>query len=263
MSSGLYPNELIINDETHWREWHPSAQGFGTGWIKPENVGYGATAKQFPKSLLLPWDEINRRAAEREANKTQLSHKILASGMKPLNQQNTNFCFANAPVNAARVLQMLNNQPYVELSPASLACRVTGFRNVGGFAGDVLEIMQTDGVMPASIWPVNAIDQRYNTKENWEQAKPFIIPEWITLEPENLQQRASLNVQDIGVCVAYGWWEHEVYGCDYLPDGTFRDWNSWGDYGDRGFFLVGGNKRYFADGVAALTIATGLSGDRQ
>ena len=252
--------ELVINDDTHWREYHPQIQGFGTGWEKAADVGYGATAEPFPDSLLLPWDEINRRAAEREATQTQLSHKIRAAGMKPLNQQNTNFCFANAPTNCVRILTLLANQPLVELSAASVGCTVTGFRNVGGWAKDALDVIRTKGIVPIQYWPLNAISQQYNTTANWAKAAPFKVDKWIVLEQGNLQQRASLNVQDIPVAVAYDWWGHEVTGCDYLPDGSFRDWNSWGPtYGDNGFFLVQGNRRVFADGIAALSVTGGLS----
>ena len=262
MTSPLYENELVIDDDTHEREWHPAANGFGTGWVKGTDEGYGSVCEPFPDELLLPWDEINRRAAEREATKTQLSHKIRAAGLEPLNQEQTNFCFANAPTNDVRVLAMLANQPNVELSAASVACLCTNFRNVGGWAKNALEIIRTRGIVPVEFWPVNAISRKYDTETNWRKAAPFKVDKWIVLEPGNLQQRASLNVQDIPVPVAYNWWGHEVLGCDYLPDGTFRDWNSWGkSYGDNGFFLVKGNRRIFADGLAALSLTTGISAD--
>lgn len=262
MTSPLYPNELVIDDDSHERHWSPTVNGFGTGWEKPDHVGYGAAAGEFPAELLLPWDEINRRAAEREASGNQLSHKIRRAGLKPSNQKQTNFCFTHAVVNNVRVLMMLANQKCPELSAASVACLVTNFRNIGGWARDPLNIIRERGVMPASLWPENAITRQYDTESNWKKAAPFKVDKWVTLEPGNLQQRASLNVQDIAVPVAYPWWGHEVLGCDYLPNGTFRDWNSWGeDWGDNGFVIIAGNKRNFSDGLACLSAAPGVAAD--
>ena len=268
MGAFLYPNELVITDRTSGRDIQSGQSAMGTGWEKPEFAGYGAVAKPFPQGMLLEWDDINQRARERQKSKSQLSNKILDYGLKTLNQGGTNFCFANAPYNLVRIMNMLANQPPIDLSAASVACKITGFRNVGGFAGDVLEYMSEYGMVPTALWPTNAISQKYDTSAAWSQASKFKVTDWIQLEIGNTQQLASLLVQDIPVAKAYQWFypgAHEITGVDYVVDdngnGMFRDWNSWSDsYSYKGFFVVSGrNRMRFDDGVACLSFAPGLA----
>lgn len=262
-SSLIYPRETIIDDSTPERLWHPKALGFGAGLVVPENIGYGAAVSDFPQSLLIARSEWQSRIAYREAQKRQLSWYIRTYGMKSLNQEQTEFCFANAPTNLCRILNMLANQPYVDLSAASVACLVTNFQNHGENAANVLEFISTIGIVPSEYWPTNAIDRRYNTKANWEKAKPFIIDKWWCLEPRNMDQLVSLLLQDIPVAVAFNWWGHEVTAVDAVwLDGSvaIRCWNSWGDsYGDNGFFILQGNRMYPDDSIAAWSFAPGLA----
>ena len=267
-SSLLYPNELVITDRTSGSVIQSGSSGVGTGWDKPESVGYGAAVKPFPPGLLLSWDEIKQRARERQKSKSQLSNKILDYGLTTLMQGGTNFCFANAPYNLVRIMNMLANQPPIDLSAASVACKITGFRNQGGFAGDVLDYMSQYGMVPTELWPTNAISRKYDTDSAWAAASKFTVTDWIQLEVGNTQQLASLNVQDIPVAKAYQWFypgPHEITGTDVVVDDngnvSFRDWNSWSEsYSYKGFFCVSGPRRMqFNDGVACLSFAPGLA----
>lgn len=267
MTSLILPGELIIDDDTKRIAWDQDIHGYGTGWEKPESEGYGATADEFPSSLLINPSEFQARIEEREATRTQLSHKMLTAGLKCKDQARTNFCFANAPVHCVEVLTVLNNQPYVELSAASVACRVTGFRNVGGWAKNALDIISSEGIVPVQYWPVNQINRQFNTKAIWRYASPFCVDKWTTGIPRNLNQVVSLLLQDVPVAVAFNWWGHEVTAYDAIwLNGriALRCRNSWGmGYGSSGFFILQGSKMYPDDVVAPLSIRVGMSADLQ
>ena len=262
-SSPLYPNELVIDDDTPEREWHPSVNGFGTGWVKPENAGYAANATGFIDGLSINPSDFQARIEQRESTQTQLSHKMIRAGLPCKNQASTNFCFANAPTHAVEILTVLQNQPLVILSAASVACIVTNFSNRGGWADDALGVIRERGVMPESVWPVNQISRRLDTDTNWKKAEPFKVDKWCTLQPKNMNQLASMLLQDIPVPVAFNWWGHEVTAYDAIwLNGrlAIRCRNSWGmEYGDKGFFVLQGSKMYFDDGIAPLSITAGLA----
>lgn len=265
-SSPLYDNEIIIDDDTSERMWSPKANGFGTGWEKEDpSKGYGAAAIQFPQSLAIDPSEFQARIAEREERKIQLSHLMLAAGLPCKNQKTTKYCWINAPVHAVEMLGVLANQPYVELSPASGGAVIKGFRNQGGWAKDALMFIQDRGIVPASLWPANAIDRRYDTDTNWAKALPYRVEKWLTGTPRNINQVASLLLQNIPVPVAYNWWGHQVTAYDAIWLGgklAFRCRNSWGmSYGSNGFFVLQGAKMVPDDIVAPLSIKTGLSAD--
>lgn len=266
MTSPLYENEIIIDDDTHERIWSPDANGFGTGWEKEDELeGYGAVAMPFPESLMINPSEFQARIEEREAQKRQLSHLMLKAGLPCKHQSDTNFCWINAPAHSMEVLGILANQPYVELSPASGACVIKGFRNQGGWAKDALMFIQERGLVPASLWPANAINRKYDTQDNWKQALPFRVAKWITGTPRNINQVASLCLQDIPVPVAFNWWRHEVTAYDVIwLNGriALRCRNSWGmGYGSSGFFILQGSKMYPDDIVAPLSVRVGKTVD--
>ena len=268
-SSLLYPGEIIIDEDTPNHILDALGIGFGTGWVKNESDGYGVAADDFPDGMLLPEQEIKDRIKEREANKNQLSHKMIAKGIPCKNQEDTWFCYVNAVAHCLEVMGVMANQPYVPLSAASVACQINGFtKYCGGFAGKALSVIQGIGILPEEYWPANSVDRSYNTKENWKKAVNYIVAKWCSLEPGNILQMASLNVQDIPGGVAYQWWPrgaHEVTSYDaIILDGeiAFRDRNSWGMQwtgGVNGFFIVRGQHARFDDGVACLSIGTGLA----
>jgi hypothetical protein len=147
------------------------------------------------------------------------------------------------------------NQPYVEFSNASVGGPVTGFKNVGGWGDDALNRLENDGVNETKDWPNNAIDKRYFTAANKQAAMNNRVADgWWKLEGGNIEQPASLVLQNIIVPVGYDWWGHEVYLCDLLWDGDFmfRIRNSWGDIPEfpNGFGVLKGRKMIPSDAVA-------------
>lgn len=254
----LYPRELIFDDSTP-DVAHDAPAGYGKGWPGLDPKGYSAVAQtDFPKDLLIPRNEWQARIEERESRGLQLSQRIIKAGLPCKDQASTNFCWANAPVHCVEVLRVAQNEPQVILSPASVACPITGFRNVGGWGTQALERIITDGCVPISKWPANAISRQYDTPEAREIARLYRVAKWLALTPRDLDQMVSLLLRDIPEAVAFNWWGHEVTAYDAVwVNGQIgiRCRNSWSmSYGHLGFFVLQGGKMLADDIVAPLTV---------
>lgn len=178
-------------------------------------------------------------------------HSYVAEGVGVHN------CWCNAPTHCIEILRVQQNEPMVILSPASVACPQTNFKNVGGWGKNALLQIIGHGAVPVDNWPANAIDRKYATKDNAALAMNYRVVKWADLTPRNTPQLISLLLRDIPVAVAYNWWGHEVTAYDAVwVNGQIgvRDRNSWGmSYGHLGFFVLQGSKMLADDAVAPMT----------
>jgi len=256
VTSILLPGELILDDDTP-DVAHAIPEGFGTGFMGRGFEGYGDTAADFPPELLIPRSEWQARITEKEANGTQLSTLMIAAGLPCKNQQSTNYCWANAPTHCLEIIRVLQNEPMIILSPASVGGPSTNFRNVGGWGKTALQQIITDGAVPVDQWPANAIDKKYLTEANKTLALQYRVVDWINCIPRNLDQLISLLLRGIPVAIGLNWWGHEVTAYDALwLNGTIavRFRNSWGmDWGHLGFATLQGQKMYPDDAVAPVS----------
>ena len=258
-SSPLLPDEFIINDESP-EELHavPDGQSTGLDFSTRTREGYGAYAAPFDPSKLMSMDEIVERIKLAEQNKTRKSDLIRLKNLQPKNQDQTNYCWMNAPVGSLELRRLVMNESPVILSPASAAARITGFKNVGGWGLDAVKFLSNPdggGCCPVENWPANAIDRKYDTPANHAIAKKYLFTKWVALDPRNLQQVASLVLRGFPVPVGYDWWGHEVYVCDMvILDGQLcpRIRNSWGIWGDFGFAVLQGQKALPDDAVCCI-----------
>lgn len=250
-TSPFSPAEVIIDDSTSTDVTHDPK--FGRGLV--EAVGYAGTpAEPFPTELVIPKSEWQARIQELDETGRQLSARIRKAGIAPKNQGQTNYCWIFGPTGASEIVRtVIQNQPYVELSPTSCGAVIKNFRNQGGWGKEGLQFICDRGVVPASMWPINAINKQYDKPEAWAEAKKYICTEWWELRPKNMDQLISCLLHGIPVAVGYNWWGHEVYACDAVwRDGTvvIRIRNSWGMWGDNGFGLLEGSKMNPDDAVA-------------
>lgn len=258
--SKLYPGEQIFDDGTNESELIPA--GFSTGYkgMFRSSAQADALTIPFPDELLIPESDWQGMIEEMEERKTRVSDLVNQAGLPCKDQGQTNFCWANAPVHCLEVLRVIQNQPMVILSPASVACPITGFRNNGGFGGDALEWLIQSGVVPVENWPANAIDRRYYTEANKLLAREFKALEWFNLRPRNKQQHISCLLRRIPIAVGLNYWSHET--TDYEPvwlNGQIgvRSRNSWRmDWpvpGGMGYYVRQGSKMLADDLVAPRT----------
>lgn len=261
-TSELYTSETIIHDATSMDvvlgpDGQPFGRGLDLGLRGPGDYEYGDVADPFPAELLIPRSEWQARIQEMEATKTRLSDLIRARKSPCKNQQQTNFCWFNSPTRCTEIVRMQQNEGQIVLSPASGACLVTNFRNVGGWGRDALAWIVEHGLNDVKDWPANAIDRKYATSDNKAKALLNRILEWTELKPRNIDQLISMLLRRIPVACGYNWWGHETTALDPVwLDGTAasRNENSWGpSYGDQGLFVLQGSRMLPDDAVAPRT----------
>lgn len=252
-ASQLYPREPIIDDsfsispnDKLWVDGEEVYLGYEPRDYESFPVGSFPFAKPFDMQLI-PESEWKERIQEREAKGLQLSQKIRAAKIPVKNQKSTNYCWSFGEVGAIEVVRHLQGQPYVSLSPASVAAPIKGFQNKGGWGMQALEYIIKNGIVPSEFWPDAAIDREYYTSANRERALPFRVLEFSDLEPRALEQVATCLLSDIPVPAGFNWWRHLIYLCDLVvvPSGAYgvRIRNSWGpSYGDDGFAVLTGRK---------------------
>lgn len=258
-SSSIFAKEIVISDD--YPDDGAAVENYGKGLdlsSRPDGVyGYGATANPFPSQLLIDPSEFQARIKEKEETKSRISDAIRRVNSPCKNQQSTNFCWANAPTRCVEILRIQQNETPITLSPASVACRINGFRNQGGWGKDALQYIIDHGVDPVSLWPANAIDRKYDTQASKTAAMAYRVLEWNELRPRNMQELVSCLLRGLPVAVGFNWWSHEVTAIDAVwMDGApaIRIENSWGtSWGDNGFGILQGSKALPDDAVTPRT----------
>lgn len=237
----------IVNGEKKFCATRPRTEPHGGMYCAPRS-----TMKKIPRS------EFDDRIQYLIDTKSRTSDIIKRSGMKPLDQAWTNFCWMYGPVNALRIIREINNQPYVDLSPASAACQINGFVNEGGWGTDAIKWLAKNGVVPVELWPNNAIDRKYLTPEAKAAAKNFIVEEWDDLTPNDFDLLATYCLMGIPVAIGLDWWGHEVCACDLvrIEAGGYgiRIYNSWGMWEQEGFAILRESKAIASDQVAPRVV---------
>lgn len=166
-------------------------------------------------------------------------------------------CWFNAPTHCLEIDRVMQNESPVSLSPASGACKITNFRNVGGWGKQALEFIIDTGVVPSSMWPDTAIDRQYDTAATNAERGKYRVVEWWELEPRNLDQLMSVLLRRWPVAVGYNWWSHEVTAVNprWIDGAPALDIdNSWGtSWGTNGRGVLQGNRMLPDDAVVPRT----------
>lgn len=169
------------------------------------SLGFGALP--FP---LIPREQWKERLEEMERKKATLPQICDRVQLGVKNQGRTNYCWINAPVHALEIVRVIENQPKVSLSPASVGAIIKNFQNVGGWGSEGLRFLAEKGCVPSSLWPDTAIDRKYNTAEANAERQKYRVTEWWELKPRNFEELATCLLMNVPVAVGYNWWGHEV-----------------------------------------------------
>lgn len=188
----------------------------------------------------IPRSEWKERILDRERQGAVISKVALAAGVRTKNQKQTNFCWCFAPTLALEICRVLAGERYISLSPASVACMITSYRNVGGWTQNAIKFMGESGIVSSALWDDTAIDRKLDNLKSRED-RPFnIVQEWADLPRRNDDYFMTQLILGRPVCVGLDFWGHEILAMDPLvfEDGGFgyRFWNTWGEgWGQGGF----------------------------
>jgi hypothetical protein len=251
--SKLYPGEIVITDRS----------------TESEMMGYGGNRGMYQRDFrAVPRGSVGAVPAfggpliergannqnwidiieQKEKTNSRVSDVLLGAGLPSKDQGQTNFCWVNGPLGAVEATRVINGLPYIELSPASVACKINNFQNQGGWGIDACKYIAEHGPCEASDWPCNTISRKYDTAAANEKRGKHILTEWGDLEPKNEDVLMSCSLSDLPMAAGYNWFGHETYIVEpvYLGSGVFgfRSRNSWSDkYGYRGFYITVGKRR--------------------
>jgi hypothetical protein len=249
---------VIIDDDTPEANWSAGARGLDMS--ERPNVGgygYGGLAQPFPRALrVLTKQEIIDISRDQTKCKSRLSDLREWRAWAVKDQQQTNYCWANATVYALELQLLKQGQPVVPLSPASVAAPIKNYRNQGGWGADALKWLRTCGAVPVEHWPANAIDRRFATEANELRASKYRCTDWVEIAPRNMLQAATVILMGHPISAGFNWWGHQVTLLDVvIRDGEigWRIANSWGPtWGDGGIGELHGSKAIFDDGVCPV-----------
>lgn len=259
MSSALYRNEIIIDDEPQSFSLANPA-GFSRGYdptSRPEGYAYGGFAAPVDAGWLIPRSEWQGLIEEQEKQRGRISDILTDKKIPHKDQDRTNYCWANGPTHAAETLRAIQGLPYVSLSPASIGGPITNYRNVGGWGLAAVKFAIQQGIVPSENWPDNAIDRRYNTQVNQNKRGQYRIREWRECKPRNLDELVSMLLRGYPASLGFNWWGHLVMGCDAVwLDGevAIRIRNSWRGWGANGFGILRGSKMLPDDCVVPVSV---------
>jgi hypothetical protein len=272
-TSQLRPREFVVDDDNYRRLAPPQDIAVGGEWktrgLIPRDfarVPHGSMpfAAKFDVPVI-PRSEWVARIEEMERTRTRLSDVVDAAGLKSLDQNGTNYCWCNAVVTAIMTLRAAQNQPFVALSPASVAAPIKNFRNQGGWGGEALAYIVEHGVAAQEFWPANYWQSRkYETPATQANRALHKVAEWWDLVPQRFEQLMTCLFLRVPVPIGLNWWSHEVCAMDpvVLANGGFgvRIRNSWGDgYGDHGFAVLSESRATPDDAVAPRVTTAGRS----
>lgn len=231
---------MLIIDDSNYKKFalEPDETLFGRGRIPRDfskepygSLPYAAkfNIKKIPRS---DWDAM---IEEKDAKKQWLTDYDVPIKM----QSRTLFCWCFAPVHCVEIKLVEMGCGYVPLSPASVACRVNGFRNQGGWAGQAVDQIVRGGINAESEWPGTAIDRRYDTQQTRQTALLNIATEWLDLPARDFDALATCVLLNIPVMTGHNWWGHEVTSLRLVKIGRNaygimidNSWDvTWGDKG--------------------------------
>lgn len=208
----------------------------------PQGYYASAPAWSLDDMPLIPMEEWPERIRDMEANKSRISD-IYARGNKgqripSLDQNGQGYCWAYSTVACVQMVRAINNMPYVELSPHSVAAKIKNWRDEGAWGCLSLDFIKENGVMPANLWPQKSMSRSHDTPANWEVAKAFRVVEgWLDLKPAvydrdmSAQQQGTALLSRMPLIQDYNHWGHSVAGMDLVdcyPNRSARDISRYG-----------------------------------
>lgn len=163
----------------------------------------------------IPRTEWDRLIKQGEESGSFLDKLIEFEKLPFKNQQQTNFCPSNAMAMATMIARLAQGQKLENLSPASIACLVTGFQNKGHWPTQVCRIASELGWATTKTWPDNAIDRDLDNEHSRAERKKYQVDEFWDLPPFSFDHLMTCVLLRIPVATVYMWMTHVV--CAIAP----------------------------------------------
>ena len=208
-------------------------------------------AVQIPRIPRNEWDD---RIRQQEKDGTDLKTFCMDNSLEVLDQNQTNFCWANGVIYCAMIQRLQSTFAEWRLSPASIAAPIKNFQNRGGWGDEAVEYMVQNGCNSIDEWPANAINRQYYTAANREKAKRNRVLDWFVVR--TFDDVASCVLAGIPVAVGYNWWAHLVCGVGLeVGNHNLLIANSWStSWGDQGFGVLEGSRKVPDGAIAIVTM---------
>lgn len=227
-----------------------------------DKYALGSYAKVLPPELYIPSYEWIDRIEELQAKNGFPIHHRKAHGIQSLDQKSTSSCWAQCVTQGAHYVRAMQGNPFIALSPASLAGPINRYRDRGGWPGKAFHYAKQYGFVTQSLWPANAIEKKYNTQEaNENRAKNKFGEEGgYELPPNDYNALISVLLRGSPTPIGILSWRHAILAVDLKVRGSDPESdiligidNSWGKkYGNNGIGYLSRSKSN-ADEAIALT----------
>lgn len=255
MSEGFIITDDVTADQT-----------YGTGLVHRDfaqfPVGYSSSRFDIPvlsKSEQERWLKVRQdeKSSMRDIRRTYLDGKPIPS----TNQEQTNYCWSYSTTSADMIMRALQGEPHQQLSGAANACKITNFRNIGGWGAASLERAVSHGIPNIAHWAEGnaGLQKHWDSEQAWENAANHRVIEFMELDPRNVEQMNTCLLLNIPLILDFNHWSHSVMGLCLKSLNPLRItiWNSWSDqWGDLGEGDLVGNKA-IPDGAVAIRVSRG------
>jgi len=264
--SSLNSQPAHIIDDSNYRDYVPDAdfrlkdnQGneYFTGCLPMDQwESARMTTIPFEASGIVLWDEQELMERIEDMWGAQASLMHLAYQYDCLRQQYGQcwiFGTCQSTFIKLAAQNLVTPETYRMPSPNSVAyhCYPRNFGKNGGYPSLGVEKYQEHGACNTRLWPENAATSRYDTEESRADRVHQQLPEIVECgSGEQGFHRLMCGIaQGHPGGSSFSWWSHYVCSCWGRVDGgelCNGIWNSWGPagYGDRGFGLIKGRKKY-------------------
>lgn len=180
----------------------------------------------------IPRSEWADRVEELEAKEATLEHLLTFRKMPILNQSRRPYCWCYGFTGAKMASYAAAGEEIPHLSATSLAAKIKNYRDVGGWAGEAIEGDKKFGTSTIEFWPEAALDRRYDTPEQRENAKLHIVHEYLELQQQSFDAVFTQLLLGFPVTLGLMWWGHLVFATRPIVLGRNRFAvgirNSWG-----------------------------------
>lgn len=208
-SPELYPSGIKM--ETLPRSEHPKYAGYCS------QPTARAAENVLPKKIARA--DFESVIKEKWANE---SWPMCYRDYKCRSQDSTSSCWAQAACSAVDIKRRQQGFLHNETSAISVAAYVTGFRDVGGWSQDAVEMLVSQGACSSKLWPNSSYSRSYDNAESKADRINRKIIEWADIPVNDLEYLFTFVAAGFPCPVGYNRWRHAVCAVAFKLVGTGR-----------------------------------------